>query len=131
MSSPNWQRDIEDLHIFFEDWLGGNLAQTGANFERLERALAPSFAIINPEGTESPRDPLITGLYNGHGSRSGLRIKIKNPRLRVETDKIVVATYEEWQEYAGTATTRLSTVVFEKVGEGLRWLHVHETWLNR
>lgn len=130
MNLPHWQREIEDLHVFFENWLGGVFAQDGAAFERLEQALAPSFVIINPEGTESTRDPLITGLYKGHGSRSGLRIQIKNPSLRFENDNVIVATYEEWQDYAETSTARLSTVIFEKLGaEGLRWLHVHETWL--
>ena len=135
MNSPNWQREIEDLHVFFETWLGGSHPQNKTSFERLEQALAPSFIIVNPEGTLSARAPLIDGLYKAHGSHKGLSIDIKNPTLRFENAEIIVATYEEWQEYAETTTTRLSTVVFQKSmgGEyfnGLRWLHVHETWLN-
>lgn len=135
MNTPDWQREIEDLHVFFEAWLGGMLAQDKANFEPLQRALGSSFVIINPEGTLSAREPLVQGLYKGHGSREGLRIYIKNPKLRFENAEIVIATYEEWQDYGDTSSARLSTVVFQKLAEKggagtLRWLHVHETWIN-
>lgn len=135
MNTPNWQREIENLHVFFEDWLGGNLPCAKMSFERLERALAPSFVIITPEGTVCARAPLIDSLYKGHGSRRGLRIRIKHPTLRFEKSDLTVATYEEWQEHAETTTARLSTVVFQKntggaYSDALRWLHVHETWLN-
>ena len=131
VTTPTWQRETEDLHEFFEAWLGGSSPQDEASFQRLNQALAPSFVIISPAGVVSTRNPLMSSLYEGHGSREGLRIDIKNPVLRFENADIVVATYEEWQTYADSESARLSTVVFEKLSaEELRWL-VHETWLKR
>ena len=136
-SLPTWQRNIKDLHVFFEAWLGGSLPQDKVTVEPLNRALVPSFVIIDPEGVVSTRALLMSNLYEGWGSREGLRITTKNPTLRFENASMVVATYEEWQTYAGTERARLSTVVFERLNaeklnaEGLRWLHVHETWLRR
>jgi hypothetical protein len=44
----------------------------------------------------------------------------------------VLATYEEWQRNALASKPadngRIATVVF-KIGDPLKWVHIHETWL--
>lgn len=53
-------------------------------------------------------------------------------RLRQLSAKHVLVTYEEWQRHALASMPpdngRLSTALFD-CADGLRWLHVHETWL--
>ncbi len=55
-------------------------------------------------------------------------------RLREAGEELVAATYEEWQSGEEKKDDRISTVVFCRVPEaapnGLRWLHVHETWVS-
>lgn len=127
-------REIIELHQFFETWLSGKAPATDAVFERFEGVMGDSFEIVTPDGTVLGREPLITGLRAAHGTRPGLRIWIEEPRIRIETDRLRVATYEEWQERDGKTSIRLSTVVFgldDKKINGHEWLHVHETWIDK
>lgn len=126
-------REIEDLHQFFEDWLSATLPNTDEAFRRLDRALAPEFQLIHPSGEWRRRDDILTGLRQAHGDRPGLTIEIKDVRLREAREELVAATYEEWQCGEEHEDGRLSTVLFRESLEapaGLRWLHVHETWLS-
>jgi hypothetical protein len=127
------RREIEALHQFFEDWLRGECPNTDAAFERLRCALASDFRLIHPSGRWTTREDILTGLCDGHGRQPSLTIDIRDVRLRQATDELAVATYEEWQETGASTDGRLSTVAFRRevdAPNGLRWLHVHETWLE-
>lgn len=126
-------RETEDLHQFFEGWLSGRLSNTDGAFRRVGRALAPEFCLIHPSGAWRSRESILTGLRQGHGSRPDLSIEIRDVRLREEGEELLMATYEEWQWGRETEDGRLSTVLFGKETggpSGLRWRHVHETWLQ-
>lgn len=126
-------REIEDLHEFFEDWLSGELPNTDEAFLRLDRALGTDFWLIHPSGEWRSRDDILTGLRQAHGSRPGLIIEFEDVQLREAGEELIAATYEEWQRSKEQKDGRLSTVVFRralKAPHGLRWLHVHETWLS-
>lgn len=127
------RREIEVLHQFFEGWLSGERPETKEAFRRVDRALAPAFRLLHPSGTERSRDDILTGLRGAHGSQPGLTIEIRNVQLCGAGAQLLAATYEEWQRSADTEDGRLSTVVFARHPEaphGLRWRHVHETWLQ-
>lgn len=127
------RQEIEGLHQFFEDWLGGTLPNTGRAFRRVRRALAPAFRLIHPSGEWRSREEILTGLRKGHASEPGLTIEITDVCPRGTGTEILAATYKEWQRIGGDEDGRLSTVVFARRPEGpsgLRWLHVHETWLR-
>ena len=126
-------REIRALHRFFEGWLSGRLSDTGEAFRRLDRALAADFSLIHPSGEERSRTDIVAGLRRAHGQRPGLTIEIRDVRLRAAGDELLAATYEEWQFDEETNDGRLSTVLFARDEEGpngLRWVHVHETWLQ-
>ena len=127
---PNWQKEIEELHIFFERWLSGSIEKSQENYARFESVMADSFQIIAPGGNLTKRAHLLDGLYTAHASRPELIIWIKNPGLSFEDSSIIIATYEEWQTFEKETTSRLSSVVFQKNSTApnqLSWLHVHET----
>lgn len=127
-------REIRGLHQFFEDWLSGEFPNTDEAFRRLDRALTPEFRLIHPSGKWRNRNDILRGLRQAHGSQPGLKVKIKDVQLREAGEELVAATYEEWQSGEEEEDGRLSTVVFRIVPEapsGLRWLHVHETWLKK
>ena len=74
----------------------------------------------------------MTGLHSSRDSRD-VRITIRNVETQWRHRDAVAATYEEWQEQAEFVTGRLSTVVFvvdDGAPNGLRWEHVHETWVQ-
>lgn len=127
------EKEIRELHVFFEAWLGGVGAQTDAVFARVERALAADFRRIAPSGAVADRESQLAALRDAFGHRPGLRIEIRNPVVRVVAPPLALATYEEWQ-WADDEPERgrLSTVLFRRepgASEELAWVHVHETWL--
>jgi hypothetical protein len=124
------EAEIVGLHDFFEGWLGGTLPDTDDAFERFERTIGEAFTFIDPDGRFLERAELVAHLRAAHGARPGLRIRIENPRIRHETCGLTIATYEEWQEAGDKTTGRLSSAVFRDRGEGVEWVHVHETWLR-
>ena len=108
------KREINDLHAFFEGWLGGTLEGDADAFRRLESALGDGFVLVTPSGEELERAPLLATLRDAFGARPRVRIWIERPRLLHHASPIAVARYEELQESAGNSTRRLSTAVFRE-----------------
>ena len=131
--NDGWRREIIELHEFFEGWLSGALPATDAAFGRFEQVLSGEFTFVDPGATLLDRPAVLGFVRDAHGARPGLRIRIEKPALRHESDPLRLATYEEWQEFGGETTARLSTVLFRHRGDtpnGVEWVHVHETWLR-
>jgi hypothetical protein len=125
--------EVKELHQFFEDWLTGRRPETESAFERVERALGPSFRLIDPSGRERRRGDIQEGLRTGYGSEPDLTIQVRDVQVMEEGENLLLATYEEWQETGDSTDGRLSTVLFRRDGaatNGLRWAHVHETWIQ-
>jgi hypothetical protein len=128
-----WLQEVEALHRFFEEWIGGTDAPSGAGLDRFEGALAEGFAYVTTSGTLLDRDAIIAFVREARGAQPGLRIGIEQPRLLHACEHHVVAVYQEWQEAGEERSGRASTVVFERdtsAANGVRWLHVHETWID-
>lgn len=115
--------EVEELHRFFEQWLGGETE----DFARADRVLAPTFTIIGPGGNLRTREELVRGLLEVQGKRP-VKIEVRNLVERPLGDGFVLATYEEWQDGKGRISTALLRAR-EDAPNGLEWLHVHETWL--
>ncbi len=127
------EKEIIQLHQFFQDWYNNQLALTKDNFSHCENVLAKDFSIIFPNGEVVRCQPLLERLRNAHNSHNEMRIWIKNIQIRHHISDVILATYEEWQEIEGQITARLSSVVFQEVQStpnGVCWLHVHETWIK-
>jgi hypothetical protein len=89
--------------------------------------------LIHPSGEWRDREEILNGLRQGHESHLGLEIEIRDVRLWASSGDLVLATYEEWQQSERGLDGRLSTVAFhpgEQAPNGLRWAHVHETWIE-
>jgi len=131
------EREIEALHRFFVDWFRGALPDTDEAWSRFADAVAPGFTLVAPSGEAFDRDALLEGLRGRHGAEgpaSDFAIWIRNFRDRHVTAGLATVTYEEWQRRAGEERGRLSTAVFladAQAPNGVRWVHVHETWLPR
>jgi len=128
------RREVIDLHRFFVGWLGGDLPDDEESFDRVRRVLADGFAIVTPDGQRSERLTLLEGLRAARGRRPGLRIWIEAFQGREISDGLFLATYEEWQQESSAPHGRLSSALFRRASgapQGVDWLHVHETWLER
>lgn len=126
-------REIADLHRFFQDWFRGEIPETDEAFARFDRALAPGFVIVSPDGAALDRATIIEAVRRGYGRDKSARVWVEGARVVHNVGDAVVATYVEWQSLAGAdPRARISTAVFEPDRDapgGLRWIHVHETWL--
>lgn len=124
--------EIERLHDRFVAWF---TAAEGTDFDAIERALAPGFEMVTPDGRRVARDAVLDSIREAHG-RDGpgeFDIEIRNVELLHATDDHATVRYEEWQETPDGTTGRVSTVLFETdpaAPGGLVWLDVHETWLE-
>ncbi len=121
-------REIEELHDFFEAWLGG----TGEpDLARFTDVMDSRFTLVTPAGEEVPFARLLENLRAGRAARPGFRIRVEGARVLHDEPPIVVASYDERQDGGGDASRRRSTVVFRHTDgapNGLVWLRVHETW---
>ena len=128
----NPEKEIVELHQFFQDWYNNQSPDTDENFARFSSVMTPEFTRIDPDGNVSGRAPLVKGLRKAHNSHGDMKIWIRDVQVRFQLGDIITATYQEWQEIKGEISCRLSSVVFKTQPEapnGLGWLHVHETWL--
>ena len=124
-----WRTEIDELHAFFEAYFLGSLPSS--EIGRVERALAPDFTMLGPDGTESDRTRTVAAIEQGHAHTDSLEITVSEHRLIVSTDHHVVATYVETHRLADRSNHRVATVVFVRDPDGpngLRWLRVQETW---
>ena len=130
------QREIEELHLFFQQWFNGDLEDTDENFQRFAGVMAEDFEIITPAGLRVLRAELLLRLRAAHStqrdSEPPLRIWVENVQARPLAPELIHATYEEWQETGGEVKGRLSTALLRSADgtpNNLGWVHVHEVWL--
>ncbi|MFB6286773.1 MAG: DUF4440 domain-containing protein [Candidatus Bipolaricaulia bacterium] len=130
------QREIRELHRFFEAWFTGQLPNGDSEFSRLDEALAEGFQIITPDGRRVDKPELLQQVRSAHGAHSddAFDIEIRNIDVRHVLSPLCLLTYEEWQQHSqGAPTGRLSSVIFRDVEDapnGVKWLHVHEVGLD-
>ena len=126
------RQEIIDLHEFFQAWFVGSAEQTDEAFSRVGRSLAEEFELVAPDGEVVPRRRIMSSIQRGFGRRPDFRIHIENFDARVSEGGLCLVTYHEIQEQEEVTTRRVSSAVFRDAPEapnGVRWLHVHETWV--
>lgn len=127
-----YEREIIELHQFFVDWFKGDLPKNESGFARFSVVTSPDFAIITPDGRRYTYEQITSSIYDSHANRAMMRITIKAVNHHATHGDIHIVEYEEWQDTdPNQPTARLSTVIFKddvSTPNGLRWLHVHETW---
>jgi hypothetical protein len=129
----NVEKEIIQLHHFFQDWFNGDLSPTDRSFSRLIDALDPEFKMVTPRGTILERGELLENLRTAHYSHREMRIWIENVMVHSQVGDIFIVTYEEWQEIKGRITSRFSSAIFKtcpSAPNGVCWIHLHETWIN-
>lgn len=137
VSAETIAAEIADLHRFFVDWVTGALPASEAAFASgfLSR-MDPVFRCIEPDGAVVSLQELAPSVRRAHGKNPAFRTSLHEVSLCAVTPELVVATYEERQQNALSASspdnTRRATAVFRvdsSAPRGLRWLHVQETLL--
>lgn len=127
------EKEVIELHKFFEQWFKSEIENNDELFTRLEGALSEEFMLISPIGQVSSREQVITQIKNGYGSRKTdeipYRLWVQNIECRLMEGNLCLVIYEEWGEVAGDLNARLSSALFRKTDQsvnGVEWVHVHE-----
>lgn len=128
------RREVVELHEFLEAWSNAELPDTDEAFARFQRVIAPSFVIVDPDGTVSDRAPIVDAIRGAHGRWHEMpgEIRIESYRLHHAAGGLALVTYEEWHDLGERRTGRLSTALFgdsDGAPNGVEWLHLHEVWL--
>ncbi|MEM6294759.1 MAG: hypothetical protein AAGA54_26025 [Myxococcota bacterium] len=127
------EEEIVGLHRFFEAWFRGAFSDRERGFRRFADVMDPGFVIVSPRGTATALPDLSKGLRGAFGTwKPDDAIEVRDVQLRHLHADLAVLTYIEAQRAGGKETARLSTVLMredESTPNGIRWLHVHETWM--
>ncbi|MHA1989791.1 MAG: hypothetical protein ACW981_10325 [Candidatus Hodarchaeales archaeon] len=135
-------KEINKIHVFFEEWYKGNIKNDATTFSYLENTLSDNFFLISPNGVVLDKMMVLDMIkenYNKyHDNENSFKIWIKNITLKFIFDPIIVLTYEEWQKIPNKTTSRLSSVTFNlkfdnldnESGFDINWLFVHEVWIS-
>lgn len=128
-------REIKELHSFLQSWFRGEVEETEEEFYRFSGVLALDFHFISPDGRIRMGQDVSRVIREKYGVEDpDFKIWIDDCRARDLGANIWIATYEEWQQRNGQTRARLTTAVFrpfERLPNGLEWVHVHEVWLPR
>ena len=129
------EAEVVELHRFLEQWSNAELPDTDAAFARFADVIAPSFLIIDPDGSRIGRQPIVEAIREAHGRWRAApgEIRIESFRLHHAGGGLALATYEEWHDLPGGGNGRLSSVLFgadDEAPNGLVWLHLHEVWIE-
>lgn len=122
--------EVRELHRFLAAWLGAGAA---GEIGRLEAALAPGFRMVSPQGALLGRDQVVAAVTAGRGSRGAtFAIAIEEAEARGLGPGLCLVTYVERQEGPDGVTARRSSALLADTPgapNGVRWLHLHETWI--
>ncbi len=130
------EREIEEIHTFFESWFNGARPQTDRVFDELESRLHADFHIVMPSGDLLTRSQLLAALRRGWGTNPKFRIRTRLLYWKPSGVGTWLAVYEEWQKAARNSAPanngRVTSAVFipaDSAPNRVAWLHAHETWL--
>lgn len=132
MTSP-YEREIRELHQFFEHWFHGQLPDTDATFARFADALADGFEMVTPDGSRRARADVLSGLRGAFGVHAAetFSIEIRDVRVEHESSEQAFVTYLEVHHARTRELARRSCVLFQREPSapgGLLWRFVQETW---
>lgn len=145
--SEQAEREVVDLHEFFEAWMGGDDPEESdrpdgsddpetASFDRAAAVLPDDFEIVSPSGERRDGPTIRSDVRDARGafadSDPPLRIEATTTRTRFDDGERCLVTYEEWQRHDGDWEGRYSSALFrrnEDAPNGVEWVHLHETWL--
>lgn len=121
-----FEAEVRGIHTFFERWFAG--VADPSEIERLD-VLDDSFHMVDPGGRQHTVDQVRSAIEDAYGRRS-VQIEIRNIDIHPSAP---IGTYEEWQTMDDEVTGRISSAVMtvdRSAPNGLRWMHLHETWLS-
>ncbi|MFG3704716.1 hypothetical protein ACGF7U_08265 [Micromonospora sp. NPDC047670] len=123
--------EIVQHHRFIESWLRGEADP--ADIRPFLDMHTPDFTWYDPDGSLKTLPDMAPMMKEAHGAAPGLVLEIRDRRVLLDEDGMVVAAYEEHQRTPTSSNARRAVVIFASAPDarnGLRWRHLHETWIT-
>lgn len=123
--------EVKRMHRAIADWVNGRTDPKGFEAE-IANYLAPSFWIIQPDGSMTARTEIVGSLARAHGRNPEFRIVIEDAEAIASNDGLVVVSYIERQtggKLTKASNARRSTGVF-RVGDTIQHVLLQETWIE-
>lgn len=136
LTAEGCEREIRALHDFFVEWYCGTRDEDA--FDRLDRALAPAFERVAPDGSVADKPAVIDGIRETYDEYDTFEIEIRNVEVVRMDDDRALLRYDEWQTTPSGSNGRRSSVLFGPAADPedadssprAAWLYLHETWLE-
>lgn len=110
----NIEKEITELHQFFESWYRGKIDNKGRTFRRLTDVLAAEFALVTPDGHVVERKQLLDLMRAEYAAKPEIKIWVENCRLRFSDQNVFIAIYEEHGIDKGRERVSLITAVLRE-----------------
>lgn len=130
-------REVVELHDCFRAWLRPHGDAPGGpklDSARFERALAPEFRLVGPDGRVRDRETIIAWLHDLKGGRGAdFGMEVSDVRAVWQQGDAILLEYVETQYLQGKTTQRQSTALLKRAPDapiGIAWMHLQETWLQ-
>jgi hypothetical protein len=126
------EKEITELHQFFESWYRGNIDNTEPSISRLADVLAVEFALITADGHVVERKQLLELMRAEFATKPQIKIWVENYQLRFSDQNVFIAIYEEHGIEKNQERVNLITAVLRENQQqvnGLEWLHISEVHL--
>lgn len=131
-------REVVELHDFFGAWLRptNSSGTNGSPLDpaRFERAFAPEFRLVGPDGRARECANITAWLHDLKGGRGAdFRMEVSDFRPVWQQGDAILLEYVETQYLQGKTTQRQSTALLKRAPSapaGIVWVHLQETWLQ-
>ena len=128
----NIEKEIHELHQFFESWYQGKIENSEQSFSRLADVLAAEFALITPDGHVVERKQLLDLMRAEYATKPRIRIWVEDCQLGFSDQNVYLVIYEAHGIDKGRKRISLITAVLRKNHKrenGLEWMHISEVGL--
>ncbi|KAK2982060.1 hypothetical protein RJ640_003185, partial [Escallonia rubra] len=128
--------DVVKFYLFLERWRRGETENSEHYLANLKAACCSSGVFVHPSGVERSLHDCINALNGCYGDKQGNQFRIWVDQVLPEQidSNTWLVKFKKWElsgeEQHGCMTTVLLSSKDASVAEGLKWVHVHQTWLG-
>ncbi|CAM6100642.1 unnamed protein product [Calypogeia fissa] len=125
--------EIVEYQIYLEKWLRGQVDTSDSGFWRLIHTMDEKSSLVFAHGTEGNAHLTIDGLRSLHGAVPQFVIWVDRVRVKKLSEGAWSVIFDKWERPTPEELhcKIISSVLVSQAGtpNGLKWVHIHETWL--
>jgi len=123
--------------LFYERWRRAEVQKSEQSMQKLRLSFYPLGIIVHPSGFEQPLHQYMDGVERSYGDKQGTKFRVWLDRVssaQIGVD-IWLVKFDKWELSGEERECCLTTVLLgskqTEVPDGLIWMHVHQTLLDK